>query len=111
LFAWGLAPYAPKDEKLVEFITRTMTTVVLPRVEKAAKPGMLVVLGSYPHQTRGEAGAYNRAATLIGGHWCFSDKLDPTQGEMKENPPIRPGRALPVFYFRGGSAQGGQHAR
>ncbi len=104
LFAWGLGPYAPKDSKPAEFITSLMTSDVLARVADAAKPGMLVALGSYPHQAPGSPDALNRAPALINGQWRFIDKLDPTPAELNEDPPIKPGYALPIFRFRGGLA-------
>jgi predicted amidohydrolase len=104
LFAWGLAPYAPKGARPAEFITGRMGGSVFPAVKAAAVPGMLVVLGTYPHQEAGWNYAFNRAAILLDGEWRFADKLDPTQGESAEDPAIRPGDKLPLFAFRGGTA-------
>jgi predicted amidohydrolase len=102
LFAWGLAPYAPKDTQPASFITHAVLSELLPRVRDAAGPGMLVVLGSYPHELAGWDHALNRAPVLLDGRWRFVDKLDPTPGEAKEDPPIVPGHALPIFPYRGG---------
>jgi predicted amidohydrolase len=104
LFSWGLAPYATKGARPAEFITARMSGSVLPAVEAAAGPDMLVALGTYPHQEAGWNHAFNRAAILLDGKWRFADKLDPTQGESAEDPPIRPGDKLPLFSFRGGVA-------
>lgn len=104
LFAWGLAPYAPKGARPGEFITVRMKDEVLPAVQAAARPGMLVVLGTYPHQEAGWKQALNRAPILFGGRWRFADKLDPTQGELLEDPPIKAGHRLPLIRFRGGTA-------
>jgi predicted amidohydrolase len=104
LFSWGLAPYAPKGARPAEFITQRMLGLVLPAAEAAAGPGMLLVLGTYPHQEPGWDHAFNRAAVLLDGKWRFADKLDPTQGELVEDPPILPGDKLPLFSFRGGVA-------
>jgi predicted amidohydrolase len=102
LFAWGLAPYAPPGTPPVPFITRAVLSDLLPEVREAAGPGMLVVLGSYPHEVAGWDHALNRAPVLLDGRWRFVDKLDPTPGEAKEDPPIVPGHALPIFPYRGG---------
>lgn len=104
LFAWGLGPYAPKGERPAEFITRRMKEALLPAVSSAAAPGMLVVLGSYPHQEPGWKDAFNRSPVLVGGAWRFVDKLDPTQGELVDDPPIKASDKLPLFSFRGGTA-------
>ncbi|MEK7234127.1 MAG: nitrilase-related carbon-nitrogen hydrolase [Elusimicrobiota bacterium] len=104
LFAWGLGPYAPPGSKPAQFITEVMEADVLPRVAQAAKPGTFVVLGSYPHQAPGSRETFNRAPALVDGRWRFIDKLDPTPAELDEDPPIKPGYALPLFRFRGGVA-------
>ncbi len=104
LSAWGLAPYAPKDEAPLEFIRQRVREELLPAAAAAARPDMLVVLGSYPHPEPGLKTAFNRAAVLLDGAWRFVDKLDPTPGELSEEPPIKPGYQLPVFSFRGGRA-------
>jgi predicted amidohydrolase len=104
LFAWGLAPYAPKEARPAEFITRRVREALLPAVAKAAAPGMLVALGSYPHQDPGGKTAYNRAPVLADGAWRFVDKLDPTQGELVEDPPIKAGDRLPLLRFKEGTA-------
>jgi predicted amidohydrolase len=106
LFAAGLGPHAPKDDPPGEFITRQMHNSVLPAVKEAAKPSMLVALGTYWHQERGWGYAVNRAPVLLGGTWHFVDKLHPTPGELIGDPPpaIKPGEVLPVFNFRGGTA-------
>jgi predicted amidohydrolase len=102
LFAWGLAPYAPKDTRPASFITHAVLSELLPSVSDAAGPEMLVVLGSYPHELAGWDHAFNRSPVLVDGRWRFVDKLDPTPGEKKEDPPIRPGHVLPLFRYRGG---------
>lgn len=104
LFAWGLAPFKPKGAAAAPYITAELEERVLPAVEAAAKPGMLVVLGSYPHQEPGWDHAFNRVPVLVDGAWRFVDKLDPTQGEVLEDPPIRAGSRLPVFPYKGGEA-------
>jgi predicted amidohydrolase len=104
LFTWGLAPYGPKDEPPAEFIRHRVREELLPAAAAAARPDMLVVLGSYPHLEKGEKSAFNRAAVLLDGAWRFVDKLDPTQGELIGEPAIKPGYRLPVFSFRGGKA-------
>jgi predicted amidohydrolase len=107
LFAAGLGPYAPQPDHQTEFITRRMHDAVLPAVKKAAMPGMLVVLGSYWHQEPDWEYVLNRAPVLVEGTWHFVDKLDPTPGELIEDPPIPPTRAgqtLPLFRFHGGTA-------
>jgi predicted amidohydrolase len=38
-----------------------------------------------------------------GSDWQFVDKLDPTPGELIDEPPIKPGEVLPIFRFRGGT--------
>jgi predicted amidohydrolase len=102
LFAWGLAPYAPEEARPAPFVTHVVLAELLPRVRDAAGPGMLVVLGSYPHELAGWDHAFNRSPVLVQGQWRFVDKLDPTPGEREEDPPIRPGHVLPVFPYRGG---------
>lgn len=102
LFAWGLAPYAPKDTRPASFITHAVLSELLPSVGDAAGPEMLVVLGSYPHELAGWDHAFNRSPVLVDGRWRFVDKLDPTPGEREEDPPIRPGHVLPLFRHRGG---------
>jgi predicted amidohydrolase len=102
LFAWGLAPYASKDTPPAPFITHAVLSELLPAVRAAAGPGMLVVLGSYPHQLPGWDHAFNRSPVLVEGRWRFVDKLDPTPGEREEDPPIRPGHVLPLVRYRGG---------
>lgn len=104
LFTWGIWAYAPKEAVPAEWVTRRVRESVLPAVKAAARPGMLVSLGTYAHQEKGATHAFNRAAVLVDGTWRFADKLDPTQGETREDPPIAPGSALPLFPFRGGTA-------
>ena len=104
LFAWGLAPFRPEGAAAAPYITAEFRERVLPAVGAAAKPGMLVVLGSYPHQEPGWDHAFNRAPVLVDGAWRFVDKIDPTQGEALEEPPIRAGSRLPVFPYKGGEA-------
>lgn len=101
LFASGLLAYAP-DDRPHEFVTRRVTEALLPAVKGVAAPQMLVCLGSYAHQEPGWKHALNRAPVLLNGTWHFVDKMHPTQGELIEDPPIRPGAVLPVFEFRGG---------
>lgn len=105
LFAWGLAPYKPIGDPPGVHITRTWTKTVLPRLARRLKGReVLVVLGSYPHQEPGWRHAFNRAPVWHGGRWRFADKLDPTQQELLEDPPIRAGSVLPLFPFKGGLA-------
>lgn len=105
LFAWGLAPYKPKGQKSAPHITRLVEKELLPRLaKKLAGKDVLVVLGSYPHQEPGWSHAFNRAPVWSGGKWRFVDKLDPTQQELLEDPPIKAGERLPIFTFRGGRA-------
>ena len=104
LFAWGLGPFAPKDARAVDYITSMVNERLLPAAKAAAAPGMLLVLGSYPHAERGASHVLNRAPVLFENGWRFVDKLDPTQGEALEDPPVKPGYALPLFKFRGGLA-------
>lgn len=101
LFVSGLLAYAP-DDRPHEFVTRRVTEALLPAVKAAAAPAMLVCLGSYAHQEPGWKHAFNRAPVLLNGTWHFVDKIHPTQGELIEDPPIKPGAVLPVFEFRGG---------
>lgn len=101
LLAVGLTPYAG-GERPCEFVTRRVQAAVLPAVRDAASPDMLVCLGSYTHQEAGWPHAFNRSPVLIGGAWHFADKIHPTQGELVEDPPIKPGTVLPVFAYRGG---------
>jgi predicted amidohydrolase len=103
-FTAGLGPYAPEGERQAEFITRQARGALLPAVREAAGRRMLVALGTYWHQEAGWGHAFNRAPVLVEGAWHFVDKLHPTPGELLEEPPIRPGEALPVFRFRGGVA-------
>ncbi|MBM3981284.1 MAG: hypothetical protein FJ304_13545 [Planctomycetes bacterium] len=103
LFAAGLGEYAPTGTRPYEFITRRMTAAVLPAVKDAAGPAMLVCLGSYAHQEAGWPDALNRAPLLLDGVWHFADKVHPTQGELVDDPPIKPGAVVPVFRFRGGN--------
>lgn len=100
LFAAGLTPYAGA-ERPCEFVTRRTRSAVLPAVQQAAGAEMLVCLGSYAHQEPDWPHAFNRAPVLVGGAWHFADKIHPTQGERVEDPPIKPGTALPLFRFRG----------
>jgi predicted amidohydrolase len=107
LFAAGLSPYTPEGEPEAVFVTRRMNDAVLPAVRQAARPGMLVALGTYWHQEPGWKHAINRAPVLTDGAWQFADKLHPTPGELVEDPPIPPirsGEVLPLFPFRGGIA-------
>jgi len=104
LFTWGLAPYAPKSEHPAEFIRHRVREELLPAAAAAARPDMLVVLGTYPHTEEGAKTAFNRAAVLLDGAWRFVDKLDPTPGERVGEPAIKPGYRLPIFSFRGGRA-------
>lgn len=105
LFAWGLAPYKPVGDPVGVHITRTWSKTVLPKIAKRLKgKDVLVVLGSYPHQEPGWKHAFNRAAVWHNGSWRFADKLDPTQQEAVEDPPIKPGSVLPLFPFKGGLA-------
>jgi predicted amidohydrolase len=104
LFAWGLAPFAAPGEDATEFIGRRWRESVMPAVARAAPPAMLVALGTYPHRERGAAQVYNRGMVLHDGRWTVADKLDPTQPETRETPPIKPGATLPLLSFRGGTA-------
>lgn len=104
LFAWGLGPYAAKDEAQAPFVTRIVREELLPAVKAAAAKDMLVVLGSYPHQDPGAKHAFNRSPVLVDGKWAFVDKLDPTQGEEVEDPPIKPGYRLPLIRYKGALA-------
>lgn len=105
LFAWGLDPYKPKGHKTGPFVTKTIEKELLPRLAKRlAGKDALIVLGSYPHQEPGWTHALNRAPVWSGGAWRFVDKLDPTQQELLEDPPIKAGSRLPLFAFRGGRA-------
>lgn len=106
LLAWGLAPYQPAGTgPVAEFVTRTWLGEVLPAVGKVlAGRDALVVLGTYPHQEAGWSHVLNRASVWQDGAWRFTDKLDPTPGELVEDPPVRPGKALPVYSFAGGRA-------
>lgn len=104
LFGWGLAPFAPKGEDAASFITRTWREELLPAARRAARGDMLVALGSYPHREPGAAHVLNRAMTLAGGRWIVADKLDPTQPEERETPPVKAGSRLPLIPFRGGTA-------
>lgn len=105
LFAWGLDPYKPANTEAGLFVTDTMRRDLLPRLTKLlAGKDVLVALGSYPHQEAGWKHTLNRAPVWSGGQWRFVDKLDPTQQEALEKPPVRPGSRLPVFPFRGGRA-------
>jgi predicted amidohydrolase len=107
LFAAGLGPYAPQDQRVAEFVTLRMNDAVLPAVKKeVAKRSMLVALGTYWHQEPGWCDALNRAPVLVDGAWHFADKIHPTPGELIGDPPptIKPGEILPLFPFRGGTA-------
>lgn len=106
LIGWGLAPYHKEEAgRPAEHVTRAWQGEVLPRLGRLlAGSRTLVALGSYPHLEPGWKEAFNRASVWHSGAWRSVDKLDPTQGETLEDPPIRAGGALPLFAFRGGTA-------
>lgn len=103
LIGWGLAPYKKAGDDDASFITREWSGKLLPRLAgKLRGTGMLVHLGSYPHRESGWKHVFNRAAIWHRDAWVFADKLDPTQPEALEDPPVRAGSELPILSFRGG---------
>lgn len=104
LMGWGLRRYVT-SERPVEAISDVWMHELLPELKGMLEGrDVLVALGSYPHQDAGTHWATNRATVWHGGKWHFFDKVHPTQPELVEDPPIRPGREIPVFDFKGGRA-------
>jgi len=104
LIGWGLSPYRKPHDVAASFVTQEWRSKLLPRLaKKLSGQDILVNLGSYPHHEIGWKHKFNRGTLWLNDGWIFADKLDPTQPETLEDPPIHSGAELPIFSFRGGT--------